>query len=550
MPAPSNTSTGTAVVIAALPYSVTQTVDFGGTTYTVYYKFTPSASGVYGIWAFGDLAVYTPSLNIVNVGGTDIQVGATTVSSLNVPMQYPMTAGTDYYLKIAPNAGNPSPAVLTLALQLAQDTVVPIGSILVPDDTYGFPAACVSSTVDQTMLRFLRGFPTGEDADVLTNGEVLTNDQHSGYLALYDNTLTFVKNVVANSTTDPTNGYLHVNSHGTFWYIGSDVTSKVTTVTQDGVLGGTVWGPLATSSLSGIAASPDNTILYYTGIDLSGVVKRWDLVNNVALSNLAGAIAGYTVSHRNILCLSDGSVVVSYYKNATHDLQVKRYNADGSTAMTKTLAGVDMANGDSGRLAYAIDNPTTFWLWQLVYAASNPSASKFLNVQASDGTTLTTRITTQFETGVTQAAAAVSMVRFGHSESCPFFITRAQASSATNTDPIRVQRRFVLPSETNLFMFLSRLELFCQSGVGLQDGAPDNPVQGADPQVFLRVSRDGGQTWSPELWRSMGQIGEYTHRSFWNRLGRGRNFVCEVTCSDPVFIAWLDAYATIDDGTS
>lgn len=83
------------------------------------------------------------------------------------------------------------------------------------------------------------------------------------------------------------------------------------------------------------------------------------------------------------------------------------------------------------------------------------------------------------------------------------------------------------------------LRLFVQAGVGLQTG------QGSDPQVCLRYSDDGGQTWSNELWRSIGAVGKYGQIVEWNRLGRSRYpRVWEVSGSDPVpwklLGAWLN----------
>ena len=57
---------------------------------------------------------------------------------------------------------------------------------------------------------------------------------------------------------------------------------------------------------------------------------------------------------------------------------------------------------------------------------------------------------------------------------------------------------------------------------------------GADPQVMLRISNDGGKTWTEELWRSAGKLGEYTKRVSWNRMGSARRRVFEVTMTDPI----------------
>ena len=82
------------------------------------------------------------------------------------------------------------------------------------------------------------------------------------------------------------------------------------------------------------------------------------------------------------------------------------------------------------------------------------------------------------------------------------------------------------------------LQLDCESGTGLANG------QGADPQVMLRWSDDGGHTWSNEHWSPMGKIGAYYQRVFWRRLGmtlKLRDRVYEVSGTDPVKVAIMGA---------
>jgi hypothetical protein len=85
-------------------------------------------------------------------------------------------------------------------------------------------------------------------------------------------------------------------------------------------------------------------------------------------------------------------------------------------------------------------------------------------------------------------------------------------------------------------MSVSRLELNMETGSGLASG------QGSDPQAMLRVSKDG-HTWGNELWRSIGRIGEYCARVFWNRLGSSmKGFWFEITITDPVKVVFTDAF--------
>lgn len=118
------------------------------------------------------------------------------------------------------------------------------------------------------------------------------------------------------------------------------------------------------------------------------------------------------------------------------------------------------------------------------------------------------------------------------------------APVVTTTYATRRVRRFSLPNKQNIFLYLSRLEVLMQQGVGLSTG------QGSAPIVMLRISRDGGSTWGYEIQMSVGALGQYDFRTYVNRLGRGRNFVVELACSDPVFFAFLDCYVDLNEGTS
>lgn len=87
---------------------------------------------------------------------------------------------------------------------------------------------------------------------------------------------------------------------------------------------------------------------------------------------------------------------------------------------------------------------------------------------------------------------------------------------------------------------INQLELEFEPGVGLTSG------QGNDPQAMLRYSRDGGKTWSNEIWRAIGKKGAYRDRTIWNQLGVGREFVFEVSVSDPVKANILGGYIDMD----
>lgn len=80
------------------------------------------------------------------------------------------------------------------------------------------------------------------------------------------------------------------------------------------------------------------------------------------------------------------------------------------------------------------------------------------------------------------------------------------------------------------------LEVQFESGVGNSDVT--------DPQAMLQYSDDGGHTWSNEIWRSIGEIGEYGQKAVWRRLGKSRNSqgrIFKVKVSDAVKVVMINA---------
>jgi len=78
-------------------------------------------------------------------------------------------------------------------------------------------------------------------------------------------------------------------------------------------------------------------------------------------------------------------------------------------------------------------------------------------------------------------------------------------------------------------VIVDRVEILMEQGVGLQNG------QGEDPKLMFRTSKDKGRTWSGEMTASIGKAGEYDEpRCLFDDLGSARDFVYEISMSDPV----------------
>lgn len=70
------------------------------------------------------------------------------------------------------------------------------------------------------------------------------------------------------------------------------------------------------------------------------------------------------------------------------------------------------------------------------------------------------------------------------------------------------------------------VEIKVKSGVGLSTGL--------DPQIMLQFSEDEGETWSNEVWRSAGKIGEYSRKATWTQMGSGFWRMYKAVMTDPV----------------
>jgi hypothetical protein len=84
---------------------------------------------------------------------------------------------------------------------------------------------------------------------------------------------------------------------------------------------------------------------------------------------------------------------------------------------------------------------------------------------------------------------------------------------------------------------LDQVRVALEPGVGLQTG------QGSDPEVMLRVSRDGGATYGNERRVSAGAAGAFQTRVSWHRCGRFLDGwgVVEIVVTDPVVWALTGA---------
>jgi hypothetical protein len=103
---------------------------------------------------------------------------------------------------------------------------------------------------------------------------------------------------------------------------------------------------------------------------------------------------------------------------------------------------------------------------------------------------------------------------------------------------IRAQRTFTHLNNEGKSFSVNTIQIDFEYGVGLISG------QGSDPVVWLEISVDGGRTWGSELLATIGKMGAYKWRAYWNKLGYTENqMTFRVTITDPVKRAICGAYA-------
>lgn len=423
------TSPPAATAVTTLPYLATVTLAPGETRWWAY---TADVTDVIGL-----LATLPPTADTFTVSIRSPWVGTPYhgFTAVETPLQFPVTAGGTYYIKIQNTDLVPLDCALSLIRAPAE--AVPVGSIFVHDDVAGLPLAILSQTTG-AVIRFRQPVAAGEYADVLPDGRYLVDDSYGdGNLKLYSGQTALLAQVPYH-TTVPVTKFLPVRSNKAHaFYIGNpadvDQGNATTARRFDAdtlTFGATTWVLTPTlTGLTALAPSLDETILYYAAATTAAPIKRWDLINNVALSNLAAGITN-SQPRNDILVLNDDTILAAYAGTGFYG--VKRYAADGTVLNTYTVPALNDI-----MLAYALDDPVSFWVWLKHVPAIG--ISRFQNIRVSDGVVLTTFDATMFDNGVYLPVARpvdpADYVRFGHSFSCHFFIMR-QAIAAPAPPPL------------------------------------------------------------------------------------------------------------------
>lgn len=550
-----------AIVITALPYSVTiaRNVDLVESTYIpscgsnyrdpLWWVYTTGASetaiGVTFDASSGTDGDYYPGLSLwtgtppslTEVNDRCFTWGATHP----VYLQFNVEPSTTYYFQfVNTNGSGTDPGNLEWSLLEAASDAAPVGSFFVPNDQPGYPAS-IMAAADGTLLRTF-GFPACEMGATLPSGIVCIA---AGIMLesfnLYTSQLVLITAITSLIDDTYTNiSPVTTDKDQTFYVsrVRNGIPSKVTAISDAGVIGATTELPAESDQMCCMAYDPDLGILYYA-TDALTPIRRYDLVNDTPLSDLADPAASQM--GRDMEVLPNGDLLVVLRTDSTHWV-VQRWSPAGVLQATYPLDNEASPNAHP-RIRVTKDG-LSFVAMTWPTGTVTGDESEFTTILIADGSETSQVFSTIKEYNYNGPPA------FGTSQSCPLlllFVALAPTPGPGTVQPIRFCRRFGYPSTETNFVFLSNLQIICQTGVGLSTG------QGEDPVMMIRITKDGGHTWGPERFVTMGAMGQYRYRArIPGSLGRVRPYLLgfEVVVSDPVNVTILSATVDMAGGTA
>lgn len=109
-------------------------------------------------------------------------------------------------------------------------------------------------------------------------------------------------------------------------------------------------------------------------------------------------------------------------------------------------------------------------------------------------------------------------------------------------DGVGIRRKLV----SNPYSFENRLITPYKLQLRMGSGYANPSGDGADPQINLRCSTDGGHIWSSYRARDIGLTGSYGKPITWNNLGTQREWRFELSICEPIDFSIIEASASVE----
>lgn len=454
--------------IASLPFSqlITQ-AEFNGGTYggvanQLWLRYV--ASGKIGLGVDSNLGgTWSPRFVVYESDGSTILTNPT-ANSFWVPLQI----GT-YYIKVTDDGGGVSDFDFTLNItEITANPPVPAGSLIINDDsgyqnpaspTISFPAT-VYDPATGDFLGYIDTIPAGESGDILPSGISLWHDRYnfSGFeLVLLDANFAVITEVTPTTPigTGLGNSALPIIvSNQTKFYILNKANGKIHTIEEDGTFTQDI-ATLSPGSYTTMGVSRDGTIAYYPRGNL---IKRWDLVNDIALSDLISltllgsiGVTDQNGNNGNLLVLANDSIIVNYLNNLDSTTHIIHIAANGTIINDWTF---DQVNYAINHLSYveSENNVDEIYVW--LFTVANDGDTGTLNrFNLITGVLTLIETTDLFILGGNLLGIGVGGIEttqvFGPSNSC----TMVTYGATPSEDGTIIVEKVTVPSDATLFDF-------------------------------------------------------------------------------------------------
>lgn len=399
--------------ITATPYSqLVAQADFNAGTYggvanECWFRFVTAVDIAFG--GFCDKGgTFVPITTVYANDGTTVL--HTINPSVGSPRSWWFTFTADtYYIKITRNGGGASDFNFTANFDTRPilATVDP-GSLIINDDAGGFPAVVMNRTTGE-ISGILTQIPAGEMGDIFPDGvQIWQNVQAPFGLKLFDANI----NLLATLDDHAVTFALLSHSDNDFYFFYNGDVDKITKVGVQTVL---ITGTGITD-VQAICINADATVMYYiTGDNFSnpandGIIKAWDLVNNVALpdfytiagfSNANGDRLAITANNGNpgdLLRLSDGSLVTWAYDGLNDIYSIYHINSSGTLLNKIDYTGFGGTYGLIDHICHNVDDPLSVCVW--FYKDSNAAEANFSILNLSTGVLTNISNTDMFGVGI------------------------------------------------------------------------------------------------------------------------------------------------------
>lgn len=471
---PINPPPDSTVLIITTPYSRICTAaefnagTFGGNANEIWFKYVSDDDQILGFSTTDPFSVgiQVPKISIYGPGASPLLESWTGTKGGG----YRVLNGETYFIKIERNgsAGAADQNFTVTSTVLGYLTSVPDGTVIINDDADGFPA--LAFAIDGTFLGYITNIPAGEMGDSLPNGISIWHDRFaaSNKIKLIARDLTTIAqfDITGLGSLFPRFGH----SDTDFYASDAGSPAKIYKITTAGVvsLQATLSGVYDNAYV--IAINSAGTIAYYIDSDTDNIIHRWDLVNDIALTDLytiTGASGSYRIAKTpnghpgDILRLSDGSLV-TWYRNFAGSGQDTLIQVSSTGTLLNSF-NMSSPNYEIDHLAYSSSNPNSVRIW--LHIGPNYSTGIVGDYDLTTGS-----FTTSFTTDLYSELISTNGTQlFGPSNSCTMVSILDAAPSGTAT-LIITKETVPTPDETDTTFLFTTTGGLSPSTFDLKDG--------------------------------------------------------------------------------